>query len=159
MIRFFTKDQYKNLVWAIWVILALFQAGFTQLMDDEAYYWVYSRHLDWGYFDHPPMIALLIKAGYALFHNELGVRLAMVGLNLGTLVITDKLMPQKDNRVFYLLLAGMGAMQLGGMLAVPDLPLIFFAALYFYIYRGFLNSGVESLKEMLSQLPQSKSRD
>ncbi|RPD40422.1 ArnT family glycosyltransferase [Chitinophaga barathri] len=140
MIRFFTKDQYKNGVLAIWVILALFQAGFTQLMDDEAYYWVYSRHLDWGYFDHPPMIALLIKAGYALFHNELGVRLGMVALNLGTLILTDKLIPQKDNRVFYLLLAGMGAMQLGGMLAVPDLPLIFFATLYFYIYRGFLES-------------------
>ncbi|WP_346316725.1 glycosyltransferase family 39 protein [Chitinophaga sp. YIM B06452] len=140
MIRFFTKDQYKNGVLLLWAVLALFQAGFTELMDDEAYYWVYSRHLDWGYFDHPPMIALLIKAGYALFHNELGVRLGMVALNVGTLILTDRLIPQKDNRVFYLILAGMGAMQLGGMLAVPDLPLIFFAALYFYIYRGFLES-------------------
>ncbi|MGE7773528.1 ArnT family glycosyltransferase [Chitinophaga sp. NPDC101104] len=140
MIRFFTKDQYKNTVLALWALLAIVQACFTELMDDEAYYWVYSRHLDWGYFDHPPMIALLIKAGYALFHNELGVRLGMVVLNVGTLILTDKLISEKNNTVFYLILAGMGAMQLGGILAVPDIPLIFFAALYFYLYRNFLTA-------------------
>jgi hypothetical protein len=136
--HFFKKNQYKNLFLLIWLVLALLQAGFTQLMDDEAYYWVYSRHLDWGYFDHPPMVALLIKAGYTLFHNEFGVRVCMVILNLFTIIITDKLIPRKDNRVFYLLLCAMGAMQIGGMLAVPDVPLIFFAALYFLIYRNFL---------------------
>jgi hypothetical protein len=140
MIRFFTKDQYKNLVLAVWAVLAIFQATFTELMDDEAYYWVYSGQLDWGYFDHPPMIALLIKAGFALFHNELGIRLGMIVMNLLTLVLVDRLIPQKNNKVFYLILAGMGAMQVGGMLAVPDLPLIFFATLYFYIYRNFLES-------------------
>lgn len=140
MIRFFTKDQYKNTVLAVWAILALLQACCTELMDDEAYYWVYSRHLDWGYFDHPPMIAVLIRIGYFLCHCELGVRLMMVVLNVLTLVLVDKLLPQKDNRVFYLILCGMGAMQLGGILAVPDIPLIFFATLYFYIYRNFLES-------------------
>lgn len=140
MIRFFTKDQYKNLVLAVWAIIAILQASYTQLLDDEAYYWVYSRHLEWGYFDHPPMIALLIKAGYAIFHNELGVRIGMIVMNVGTLVLVDKLIPQKNNRVFYLLLAGMGALQLGGMLAVPDIPLIFFATLYFYIFRKFLET-------------------
>ncbi|QHS61934.1 ArnT family glycosyltransferase [Chitinophaga agri] len=138
IIQYFKKNQYKNLFFLIWLLLALVQAGFTELMDDEAYYWVYSRHLDWGYFDHPPMVALLIKMGYALFHNELGVRLGMIVLNLFTLVITDKLIPRKDNKLFYLLLCVMGAMQLGGMLAVPDIPLIFFTALFFLVYRDFL---------------------
>lgn len=140
MIRFFTKNQYKNTVLALWALLAILQASFTELMDDEAYYWVYSNHLDWGYFDHPPMIALLIKAGYFIFHSELGVRLGVVVLNLFTLILVDKLIPQKNNIVFYLILAGMGAMQVGGILAVPDIPLIFFATLYFYIYRNFLES-------------------
>ncbi|MRG46833.1 hypothetical protein GFS24_17060 [Chitinophaga sp. SYP-B3965] len=140
MIRFFTKNQYKNTVLALWALLAILQACFTELMDDEAYYWVYSNHLAWGYFDHPPMVALLIKAGYALFHNELGVRLGMIVLNLFTLILIDKLIPHKNNIVFYLILAGMGAMQIGGILAVPDIPLIFFATLYFYIYRNFLES-------------------
>jgi 4-amino-4-deoxy-L-arabinose transferase-like glycosyltransferase len=138
VVRYFTKHQYKRLFLLAWLILGLLQAYYTQLLDDEAYYWVYSRHLDWGYFDHPPMVALLIKIGYGLFHNELGVRICMVILNLFTLIITEKLIARRDNRIFYLLLCSMGVMQLGGMLAVPDVPLIFFAALYFLIYRSFL---------------------
>lgn len=136
--RFFTKDHYKYSFLLGWLVLGLLQAGFTELMDDEAYYWVYSRHLDWGYFDHPPMIALLIRAGYALFHNELGVRILMVVINVLTLWITWELIPQKHNRLFYLVMGAMGAMQIGGMLAVPDIPLIFFATLYFWTYRRFL---------------------
>ncbi len=136
--RFFTKDHYKYAFLLGWLVLGLLQAGLTELMDDEAYYWVYSRHLDWGYFDHPPMIALLIKAGYAIFHNELGVRLLMVVINVLTLAITWELLPQRHNRIFYLVLGAMGAMQIGGMLAVPDVPLIFFATLYLWVYRRFL---------------------
>lgn len=136
--RFFTRDQYKYAFLLAWLLLGLIQAGFTDLMDDEAYYWVYSRHLDWGYFDHPPMVALLIKAGYALFPTALGVRLWMVVMNVGILWIICELIPKKNNLLFYLIMATMGALQIGGMLAVPDIPLIFFGALFFLIYRSFL---------------------
>lgn len=34
----------------------------TDIYFDEAYYWQWSRHLAWGYFDHPPLIAWLIAA-------------------------------------------------------------------------------------------------
>ncbi|MCK7558204.1 glycosyltransferase family 39 protein [Chitinophaga sedimenti] len=122
----------------MWFALGVVQALFTGLMDDEAYYWVYSNHLSWGYFDHPPMIALLIKLGYSVFHNELGVRIGMVILNVLTLMLVDDMLRPKNNRVFYLIMGAMGAMQLGGMLAVPDVPLIFFATLYFRIYKNFL---------------------
>jgi|GEM_PF-178462 len=57
-------------------VLLVFFAARTQLAFDEAYYWQWSRHLAWGYFDHPPMIAYLIAAGTRLMgNNELGVRL------------------------------------------------------------------------------------
>ena len=68
----------RQLFYVNWLILNLFQATTTGLLDDEAYYWVYSRFPDWGYFDHPPMVALLIKAGYTIFANPLGVRLFIV---------------------------------------------------------------------------------
>ena len=46
-----------------------------QLIPDEAYYWVWSRHLAAGYLDHPPMVALLIRLGTAcLGTSELGIR-------------------------------------------------------------------------------------
>ncbi|MEI3801677.1 MULTISPECIES: ArnT family glycosyltransferase [unclassified Chitinophaga] len=137
--RFLKKDRYKNLFLLSWLVLGLLQACFSELWDDEAYYWVYSRHMDWGYFDHPPMIALLIKIGYGIFHNELGVRLLIVAVNTLTLWITAKLIASKDNKLFYLLIGSMGAMQIGGILAVPDVPLIFFAAVFFWVYRNFVN--------------------
>ncbi|MBO9731790.1 MAG: glycosyltransferase family 39 protein [Chitinophaga sp.] len=137
--RFFKKDRYRNLFLLSWLVLGLLQACFSELWDDEAYYWVYSRHLDWGYFDHPPMIALLIKIGYGIFHNELGVRLLIVLVNTLTLWVTARLIASKDNILFYLIVGAMGAMQIGGILAVPDVPLIFFAAIYFWVYRNFLN--------------------
>ena len=56
------------------LVLNLLQAYFTELIFDEAYYWYYSQNLDWGYFDHPPMVAWLIKASSYFFDGELGVR-------------------------------------------------------------------------------------
>jgi 4-amino-4-deoxy-L-arabinose transferase-like glycosyltransferase len=46
---------------------------------DETYYWEWSRRLASGYFDHPPAIALLIRAGVALLGTSpLGVRFGAV---------------------------------------------------------------------------------
>ena len=44
----------------VWWICNLFQAGFTELANDEAYYHMFAENLSWGYFDHPPMTALLV---------------------------------------------------------------------------------------------------
>ncbi len=59
------------------LILARFIAGTVlPLSADEAYYWLWSRHLDWGYYDHPPLIAFAIRAGTAMFgETAFGVRL------------------------------------------------------------------------------------
>lgn len=47
----------------------------VDLETDEAYYWLWSRHLAISYFDHPPMIAYLIRLGTALFGSTVfGVR-------------------------------------------------------------------------------------
>ena len=46
-----------------WLLVNLLQAGLTELDPDEAYYFMYSRDLAWGYFDHPPVIALMIRLG------------------------------------------------------------------------------------------------
>ena len=50
-------------------------AALVPLTADEAYYWLWSKHLDWGYLDHPPLIAWLIRAGTMLLGDSvLGVR-------------------------------------------------------------------------------------
>ncbi|MFT4023109.1 MAG: glycosyltransferase family 39 protein [Flavihumibacter sp.] len=124
-----------------WILLNIVQACSTELLDDEAYYWVYSRHLDWGYFDHPPMIAFLIRLGYAVFPNELGVRLFMVLLNALTLGLIYKMLFVKNDRLFMAMAASMAVLQMGGVLAVPDIPLTFFTAVFFWQYKRFLEKN------------------
>ncbi|HMG66073.1 MAG TPA: glycosyltransferase family 39 protein [Chitinophagaceae bacterium] len=135
------QKNHRFLFYSCWIILGIIQSGFTELQDDEAYYWVYSKFLDWGYFDHPPMVALLIKIGYFFFHNELGVRLVFLLLNTLSLVLIEKLIDNKKPFLFYAIALSLAVLQLGGFWAVPDTPLIFFTALFFLCYRKFLRQA------------------
>ncbi len=138
--KVFLQKNHRLVFFGLWILLGLMQAGLTELQDDEAYYWVYSRYLDWGYFDHPPMIAVLIKMGYAIFPNELGVRLFPLLLNVLTLVIVEKLIEKKNPMLFYCIALSMAVIQLMGFIAVPDTPLIFFTALFFLCYKRFIGN-------------------
>ena len=52
------------------VALRLIAAAWTPLAFDEAYYWMWSKHLAGGYYDHPPMVAVVIWLGMsAAFEN------------------------------------------------------------------------------------------
>src|SRR3954453_7197420 len=65
------------------VLLRLVAAAYTPLTFDEAYYWTWSKHLAGGYYDHPPMVALVIRLGTMIAGDtELGVRLVSVLLAL-----------------------------------------------------------------------------
>ncbi len=129
---------------AIWLVLNVLQAAFTQLDPDEAYYWMYSRQLDWGYFDHPPVVAALIKPGYALIPNELGVRLGMILLQLGSFYGIWLLLgkPQERTKVWMLiaLLVAMPMLQVYGFIATPDAPLLFFTVFFFLFYQRFVDN-------------------
>jgi hypothetical protein len=132
------QKHHRLLFYVGWVVISMVQAATTELFDDEAYYWVYSRFMDWGYFDHPPMIAALIKAGYAIFHNELGVRFFILLLNTATIYFIQQLTCKKDDGLFYAVVMSIAVAQIGGILAAPDIPLLFFAVLYFWLYQRFL---------------------
>ena len=136
----FFQKHHRLLFYTSWLLLALAQAASTELIADEAYYWVYSRFPAWGYFDHPPMIAFIIKSGYAIFHNELGVRLICALLGTMTILITESLTERKNPFLFYTIVLSIGVLQIAGFLAVPDTPLLFFTALFFYTYRSFIKN-------------------
>ena len=136
----FIKKYHLVLFLTAWTLLNLFQAANTVLLNDEAYYWAYSNFLAWGYFDHPPMIAALIKAGFFLFHNELGVRFFILILNALTIVIIYNLLPRRNDILFYAIVCSIAVLQIGGFIAVPDIPLIFFVSLFFLVYKNFLAS-------------------
>src|ERR1043165_7933966 len=78
---FIAGKQSNKAIWyflLLWTILNAVQAYTLEVHADEAYYWLYSRFLDWGYFDHPPMVAIFIRIGDNLWHSEFGIRLITV---------------------------------------------------------------------------------
>lgn len=62
---------------ALWVALHLRMADLSALplIPDEGYYWLWSRHLDWAYYDHPAGTALLLRLSTSLGgQGEFGIR-------------------------------------------------------------------------------------
>ena len=123
-----------------WAVLNLLQIGFTELTSDEGYYWFYAQHLQWGYYDHPPMLALLIKAGVALFPGEFGVRFFNVVLSTAGLYLFFTLLPNelKRSRKTYLVLLAAPLLHYLTFLVFPDGPLLFFSLLFLVVYKRFL---------------------
>ncbi|PRX56536.1 ArnT family glycosyltransferase [Flagellimonas meridianipacifica] len=123
-------------------ILNLVQSSLTELIYDEAYYWYYAQNMDWGFFDHPPMVAFLIKIGSFLFDGELGVRFISCVLSVGTYVVLWLTIdnPKKKDHVvvFFLLLFSTTLLNAYGFFTLPDTPLLFFTALFLWLYKLFL---------------------
>jgi dolichol-phosphate mannosyltransferase len=118
--------------------LRLVYLGTAELLPEEAYYWNYSRHLDLGYLDHPPMVAWLIRLGTSIFgQSEFGVRIGAVGCAAVTGFFTYRLTVNLFGRagaLSALLLAQcLPFFFLSGMLMTPDSPLTaaWAASLYF----------------------------
>ncbi len=83
MVRVLTTPRHAAIAILVLVLLRLVMAALLPLSGDEAYYWLWSKHLAAGYYDHPPAIAFLIRAGTALFGDTpLGARLFPVLLSL-----------------------------------------------------------------------------
>jgi hypothetical protein len=120
----------------------LLQSTFTELLFDEAYYWYYAREMAWGYFDHPPMVALLVKISSFLFNGELGVRFMSCVLSAATLGVLWKTIehPGKNAYIphFFALVFSMTLLNAYGFFTLPDTPLLFFTALFLLLYKHFL---------------------
>ena len=112
---------------AEFVVIARLELSF-----DEAYYVLWSRHLAFGYLDHPPMVAVWIRLSTLVFGSaEFGVRAlnvvafaltpAMLGFAAARLFDSLELAPLRRSAWFATPLIA------GGFLATPDTPLIFFS--------------------------------
>jgi hypothetical protein len=136
------KTISSNLTFVLFfslIALAVLQTFKLELWNDEAYYWVFSQNLDWGYLDHPPMTALLIKLGTLLFgKNEFGVRFFFVVSFLGSIFTIYKLCNKKDLGLLVMIILSLTALNIGGILAVPDNPLIFFTGLFFVVLKKYI---------------------
>lgn len=101
------------------------------LVEDEAYYALWAAYPDWGYYDHPPVIAWLIAAGESAFgQNRLGVRsLAVLSFALSAALVCDVARAiggehaARRTALFYC--CGL-VVFLSGFVATPDAPSVLF---------------------------------
>ena len=124
-----------------WTILNLIQAYTLEIHADEAYYWLYSRFLDWGYFDHPPMVAIFIRIGDSVVHSELGIRLMTVISSTTSLYILWLIAKKYavEAKWFMLVVSGVFIFHLYGFTTTPDAPLFLFTVLFYFIYQKYID--------------------
>jgi len=146
------------LIVSIAAAVRLLFATIIPLFPDEAYYWLWSRHLAPGYFDHPPVVALLIRLG--------GILLLPLGLEASGLAV--RLGPILAGWVAALATAGI-AHRLGGfaaairasiimsvmplaaaglVLATPDAGVLAATALTLYCFIRALENDVGSRESL-----------
>lgn len=107
---------------------------------DEAYYYLYSQHLDWSYFDHPVMVALTSGLGIWLtgFASQFTIRIAgllmyTVSL-LGLFLTARQLLGRRAARLTLAIASLIPLFTLGfGILTSPDCGLIFFWSGVLYV--------------------------
>lgn len=106
---------------------------------DEAYYYLYTRHLDWSYFDHPMMVALSTGLGPWLTGHvsQFTIRLGPLLLHTGALLLlyltSCRLFSARSARLTLTIASIIPIFLVAfGVLTLPDAPLIFFwtATLY-----------------------------
>ena len=122
-----------------WLVINLLQAIFTGLAHDESYYWVWAQHLDWGYFEHPPMVAIFVWLGGLLFDGELGVRLITVLSSTAVLYLLARMINVRDVLLFAALAFGTLLLNVGGFYTAPDSALMLSGVLFLVAYKRYLN--------------------
>jgi hypothetical protein len=140
--NFAAEERSDKPIWyflLFWTILNAIQAYTLEVHADEAYYWLYSRFLDWGYFDHPPMVAVFIRIGDSIMHNEFGLRMMTVltsTLSIYILWLIGKRYAV-EAKWFILVVSGIFIFHIYGFTTTPDAPLFLFTVLFYFIYQKY----------------------
>lgn len=124
-------------------ILNLLQGIFTPIIDDEAYYWLWSTKLDFGYFDHPPMIALWIYLSDLIFDAEIGARFVTILFNTITAFLFWKILEPKSKKeitLFSITYFSLIFVQIFSFISTPDAPLLFFTVAYLYVLKNYIKN-------------------
>jgi hypothetical protein len=128
-----TEKQKIALLIIIATLVRCITALSIGLGNDEVYYLTYAQHLQINYFDHPPMVALLIRLSTfnLLFTNEFFVRFgSILFAAANTYLIYDICKNIKnENAGFIAALLYTGSLYssiIAGVFILPDSPQIFF---------------------------------
>ncbi|MCX5781593.1 MAG: glycosyltransferase family 39 protein [Elusimicrobia bacterium] len=137
MEKFLTKKNTIIFI-TLLTICRIYINSTLQLHPDEAYYWLWSHHLQLSYFDHPPMIAYFIKLTTLFFMSEFWVRLSalMVSVLMSFIIwILSKQFfnSEKVSSGSVLLLNVYPLTASGSIIITPDAPAFLFWSLGIFI--------------------------
>ncbi len=138
MDTFFTKRN-TIIVVGLLILWKLYLSATLQLHPDEAYYWLWSRHLDFGYFDHAPLLAWAIRFTTLFSQQELWVRftgiIGAVVTSAAAWVLTMQLF--HDRKIASVSVITLNVIPLtlaGSLLITPDVPSFLFWGLTLFLY-------------------------
>ena len=149
----FTKRVF--ILSAILLTIRLIFISNTFLVDDEAYYAMYARHLSWGYIDHGPVVAFVIWFFTRLFESSFTVRLGsvvmMTSLTYLLYFFGKKFFNQVTALTLSLLVAANLLFHTNSIIITPDVPLAFFSitSILFYYIAYFKNENFIYLGGMM----------
>src|SRR3954468_11693884 len=129
------------------IVLRLVSAAYTPLTFDEAYYWTWSKHLAGGFYDHPPMVAVVIRLGTLMAGDtELGVRLLSILLALpmsfAVYRTAEILFGGRRVAATATILLNVTLMAaVGTMIVTPDAPLLVASAFVLFFLAKVLATG------------------
>ncbi len=136
-----------SLAVAALVVLRLVSAAWTPLTFDEAYYWIWSKHLAFGYYDHPPGVALVIRLGTMIGGDtELGVRLISILLALPMSFAVYRTATilfggQRVAATATILLNVTMMASVGTLIVTPDSPLLVTSSFVLFFLAKVLETG------------------
>jgi len=132
---------------ALLILIRIVAAGAAPLAFDEAYYWLWSKHLAGGYFDHPPMVAFVIRLGTLIAGDtELGVRIISVLLAgpatwavwRSAQILFNNAMLSIAAALFFNLTLMVAA---GTVIVTPDAPLLVASAFVLFFLSKLIQTG------------------
>lgn len=124
-------DPAIRWLWLAFALIILWRLGAAWLLpvtQDEAYYIDWASRLDWGYFDHPPGVALLAIGSWLASASALAGRLGNLLAATLTLWVLIRfyracgLTPRQQFLALVVTAATFGGL-ISGVLATPDTPL------------------------------------
>ncbi len=124
---------------SVLVLLRIFFISNTMLIDDEAYYAMYARHLSWGYIDHGPVVAYVIRLFTLISENDFTVRLGgivmITWLSMVMYTFGKEHFNQRTGVILSLSVTANMMFHTNAVVMTPDAPMVFFtmlAILYYY---------------------------
>ncbi len=143
MLDFLHKTPQKSAYFIIFILalLSTFYNALLPLHGDEAYYWMWSHHLQAGYYDHPPMIAYMIFVTNFISESEWGVRLVNVfSLSVSAVYIFKLAREMFDEKIALnavIIFSSVILVHAGYIITTPDSPLVLFYSLtLYYTYKA-----------------------